>query len=104
MSIFEIIAIAIALAVDAFAVVVASGITLKKISLRQTFRLSWHFGLFQAFMPSLGWVCGIKIRSYIENFDHWVAFGLLALVALNMIKEAYTSKKDEKSKKDPTKG
>ena len=50
--------IALALAMDAFAVAVATGVTLKKVSPRQVFRLSWHFGLFQALMPIIGWTLG----------------------------------------------
>ena len=95
---------AFALAMDAFAVSVASGITLKNITFRQTFRLSWHFGIFQALMPIIGWSAGISIRSYIEHFDHWIAFGLLLIVGGNMIREAFHNEEEKKQKKDPTKG
>jgi len=95
---------AFALAMDAFAVSVASGITLKNITFRQTFRLSWHFGVFQALMPIIGWSAGISIRSYIEHFDHWVAFGLLLFIGGNMIREAFHNKEENKQKSDPTKG
>lgn len=95
---------AFALAMDAFAVSVASGIALKNITFRQTFRLSWHFGVFQAFMPIIGWSAGISIRSYIEHFDHWIAFGLLLFVGGNMIREAFHNNEENKQKKDPTKG
>jgi putative Mn2+ efflux pump MntP len=104
MILFNIIAIAAALSMDAFAVSVASGATLKHISARQTFRLSWHFGLFQAMMPVIGWSAGLSVRTLIESFDHWVAFGLLALVGTNMIREALRPKAPDETKKDPTKG
>ena len=104
MHIFNILMIAIALAMDAFAVSIAAGISLKTVSLRQTFRLSWHFGLFQALMPIIGWGAGYMVRSLIENYDHWVAFGLLALVGGHMIKEALHQDKENSPRKDPTKG
>lgn len=97
-------AIAVALAMDAFAVAIVTGLSLKDVSLRQTFRLSWHFGLFQALMPIIGWSAGISIRIYIEKYDHWIAFGLLAFVGINMIREAFSHDEDEEQKKDPTKG
>lgn len=105
MSLFTIIGIAVALAMDAFAVSIAVGVGLKTVSYRQTFRLSWHFGLFQALMPLLGWSLGAGIHGFIESFDHWVAFGLLASVGTNMIREAVRAEKEEEVKKiDPTKG
>jgi putative Mn2+ efflux pump MntP len=97
-------AIAVALAMDAFAVSIATGVSLKDVSFRQTFRMSWHFGLFQAMMPVIGWSAGLSIRVYIERYDHWVAFALLTLVAINMIREAFQHDKGEGQKKDPTKG
>ncbi len=97
-------AIAVALAMDAFAVSIATGVSLKDVSFRQTFRMSWHFGLFQAMMPVIGWSVGLSIRAYIERYDHWVAFVLLAFVGINMIREAFQHDKGEEQKKDPTKG
>ena len=96
--------IAFALAMDAFAVSIASGITLKTITYRHVFRLSWHFGFFQALMPVIGWSAGLTVRSYIEQYDHWVAFGLLVFVGGNMIREAFHHKKEESKTNDPTRG
>ncbi len=104
MQLVNISAIAVALAMDAFAVSIATGVSLKDVSFRQTFRLSWHFGLFQAMMPVIGWGAGLSIRVYIERYDHWVAFVLLAFVGINMIREAFRHDKGEEQKKDPTKG
>lgn len=98
----ELITIAIALAMDAFAVSIATGVALKSVSPRQTFRLAWHFGLFQALMPILGWYLGGTVKSYIEAYDHWIAFGLLGYIGYKMIQEAFED--DEESKGDPTKG
>ena len=100
----HIVAISVALAMDALAVAIAIGVNLKNISRRQFFRLAWHFGLFQALMPVIGWSAGLTVRSQIERYDHWVAFGLLAFVATNMIRASFQKKKDERTSKDPTKG
>ena len=104
MSFIQIFAIAVALAMDAFAVSIATGVTLKQIHLRQTFRLAWHFGFFQAMMPVIGWGTGLTVRSFIERFDHWVAFGLLAFVGGNMIREAFAYEKEARKPADPTRG
>jgi len=98
----ELITIAIALAMDAFAVAIATGVSLKCVSPRQTFRLSWHFGLFQALMPILGWYLGGTVSSYIEAYDHWIAFGLLGYIGYKMIREAFED--EEECQSDPTKG
>jgi len=97
-------ALAVALAMDAFAVAIAAGVTLKSVSPRQTFRLAWHFGLFQAMMPVIGWSAGLTVRSRIEAYDHWVAFGLLAFVAQGMLRSAFKGDRDDENAKDPTKG
>ncbi len=104
MTLFNIMAIAVALAMDAFAVAIAAGIKLGSVSPRQNFRLAWHFGLFQAMMPVIGWIAGLTIRDQIAHFDHWVAFGLLIFVAQGMFREAFHADDDSESAKDPTRG
>ena len=104
MKFINIIAIAVALAMDAFAVSIATGINLKKVSFRQMFRLSWHFGLFQAMMPVIGWRAGASIRNYIERYDHWIAFGLLSFVGIHMIKGAFEHDDHKGPPKDQTRG
>ena len=89
---------------DAFAVSIATGIHLKKVSFRQMFRLSWHFGLFQAMMPVIGWRAGASVRYYIQRYDHWIAFGLLTFVGGHMIKEAMGKNRHQGIQKDRTKG
>jgi len=96
--------LAVALAMDAFAVSIATGVSLKSVSPRQTFRLAWHFGLFQAMMPVIGWGAGLTVRSRIEAYDHWVAFALLAFVAQGMLRSAFKGEAAEADAKDPTKG
>jgi putative Mn2+ efflux pump MntP len=104
LTLINIIAIAVALAMDAFAVSVASGMALGCVDRRQIFRLSWHFGLFQALMPIIGWAAGLTIRDHIERYDHWVAFVLLLFIAQGMLRQ--NRKEDETCTpaKDPTKG
>ena len=104
MSFLTILAIAVALAMDAFAVAIAAGISLGTIGFRQNFRLAWHFGLFQALMPVMGWFAGLTVRDLIARFDHWVAFALLLFVAQGMLREAFGKKDEDKPFKDPTKG
>jgi putative Mn2+ efflux pump MntP len=101
---FKVFAIAVALAMDAFAVSIAAGVSLKHVSFRQTFRLAWHFGFFQALMPIIGWGAGLTVRPLIETYDHWVAFGLLAFVGVNMIREAFRDNRTKGKVIDPTKG
>ncbi|HOT24445.1 MAG TPA: manganese efflux pump MntP family protein [Thermoleophilia bacterium] len=98
------IGVAIGLAMDAFAVAIGVGLTLGTVSLRQTFRLSYHFGLFQALMPIAGWLAGRSIVAWIAPFDHWVAFALLAAIGGKMIYEALGERDEEAQRKDPTKG
>jgi len=100
---WELVALAVALAMDAFAVAVATGAGLKAVSGRQTFRLAYHFGLFQALMPVLGWAAGHTFSKAIEAFDHWAAFGLLAIVGGHMIVEAIRGRED-RPRRDPTRG
>ncbi len=100
----NIIAIAVALAMDAFAVAIAAGIKLGSVDWRQNFRLAWHFGFFQAAMPVIGWAAGLTIRRQIERYDHWVAFILLVFVSQGMLREAFKKEDETNAPKDPTKG
>ena len=102
----ELLAIAIALAVDAFAVAIAAGVRLKGANRRQTFRLSWHFGFFQAAMLIVGWLAGTSVKSFVESYAHWIAFGLLLWVGGRMILGALKEEEREQEAEhfDPTKG
>jgi putative Mn2+ efflux pump MntP len=100
-----ILGVALALAMDAFAVSMSVGLNEKQTTRGQTFRLAFHFGLFQFLMPVIGWGAGESFVKYIEEYDHWVAFGLLLGVGAKMIFESLQRKKDLKVKNpDPTKG
>lgn len=97
-------AIAVALAMDAFAVALAAGLTLPQLSGRHLFRFGFHFGLFQALMPILGWSAGIGLRRQLAAFDHWLAFILLLLVGIKMVRDACGSDAERGRAGDPTRG
>lgn len=101
MTSLEIWLLAVGLAMDCFAVSIASGIILKRIRLRPMLVMALCFGLFQAMMPLLGWTGTSFFSHLIENIDHWIAFGILAFLGGRMIKESF---KDEECKHefDPT--
>ncbi len=103
MGFFPLLGIALGLAMDAFSVAVASGVALGKISSRQAFRLSFHFGLFQFGMPIIGWVLGSMVAEQIGAIDNWLAFGLLFLVGGKMVWESLHPD-EETVKEDPTRG
>jgi len=106
MTFLTLFAIAVALAMDAFAVALATGICLRQARVAQTLRMALAFGFFQALMPVAGWLLGLSFRTYIESFDHWVAFALLALVGGKMIWEGVKGEaaRDHCAPKDPTRG
>ena len=88
MSIFEIILLAVALAMDAFAVAICKGLATEKATLKNMVIVGAWFGFFQALMPFIGCTLGAAFLSYIEKFDHWIAFILLGFIGANMIREA----------------
>jgi putative Mn2+ efflux pump MntP len=103
-NLFSILSIAVALALDAFAVSVSSGIKLITLTNRHRFRLSWHFGLFQTLMTILGWSAGSSIYNLVEKYSHWIAFTLLFLAGIHMLSETFHKSKIRSKAKDPTKG
>jgi len=96
MTLFELFLIGIGLSMDAFAVSVCKGLSMKKIDKKYTLLIGLFFGGFQALMPLLGYYLGSSFASYIERFDHWVAFLLLAIIGGNMIKESRETAEEEK--------
>lgn len=88
MGLWELILIAIGLSMDAFAVSVCKGLSVEKIRPKHVLLAGLYFGGFQGLMPILGWLLGSQFQSLIESVDHWVAFGLLLLIGLSMIREA----------------
>jgi len=96
--------IAVALAMDAFAVALGTGLTLERLTGRHLFRLGFHFGLFQALMPVVGWLAGLTVQRWIAAYDHWIAFGLLGFVGGKMIYEALREGGETDDPRDPTRG
>jgi putative Mn2+ efflux pump MntP len=96
--------IAIGLAMDCFAVSLGVGTAGTATGLRPTFRLFFHFGLFQAGMTLLGWLAGKTVVTYISTLDHWVAFGLLAFVGGRMIYGGLRKEGEEPAIPDPSRG
>lgn len=89
MSHFEIWLLAISLAMDCLTMAIASGIILRRICWKTFATMAFFFGLFQAMMPVIGWFAASRFSHLIEQFDHWVAFGLLAFLGIRMIKESF---------------
>ena len=105
LGIVEMLAIACAVALDACAVAIAASVLLGKVSARQVFRLAFHFGLFQAVMPVIGWLAGRGFHSVIAGYDHWVAFGLLLLIGGKALWESSRPAEEKKNgNADPTRG
>ena len=98
MSIFELFLIAVGLSMDAFAVAICKGLSMRKMNYRHAAVIALFFGGFQALMPLIGWVLGKQFERYITSVDHWIAFILLAIIGMNMIREAL-GKDDEEEEK-----
>ena len=103
MSLWTAVFIAFGLAMDAFAVSIASGLAIPKITGRHVFRMAFHFGLFQALMPVLGWLVGAAVARHLAAWDHWIAMALLGFIGGKMLYEAFRGETD-KSCADPTRG
>ena len=97
MTFFELFLIGIGLSMDAFAVSICKGLSMQKIDKKYTLCIGLFFGGFQALMPLTGYLLGSQFSGYIERFDHWIAFVLLALIGFNMIKES----REEEEEEDP---
>ena len=104
MSTIAIIGIAIGLAMDATAVAIGTSIVLGCIDGRQIFRFAFHFGLFQAMMPVIGWFAGQSFSGYIQKWDHWIAFTLLAAIGSKAIIDVFKKESDGNKVEDPTRG
>lgn len=91
MGYIELVIVALGLSMDAFAVSVCKGLSLKQMSYRNAITAGGYFGFFQAAMPLLGYVIGIQFKGYIESIDHWIAFFLLVIIGAKMLKESKTS-------------
>lgn len=87
---------AFALSMDAFAVSITKGMTIKNLKKSTALKMALTFGVFQGAMPLLGWALGISFESYIKSIDHWIAFILLGFIGFNMIKGFFDDRKEGK--------
>ncbi len=94
MGFIEVVLIAVGLAMDAFAVSVCKGLAMKKIRVGAAATVGLWFGAFQALMPLIGYFLGSRFAEYIEKYDHWIAFVLLAVIGVNMIREAFSGEEE----------
>ena len=97
MEIYEILLISIGLAMDAFAVSICKGLSMKKMNWENAVIIALYFGVFQALMPLIGDFLGMTFESIVTTFDHWVAFALLTLIGGGMIKESFDDEDDKKN-------
>lgn len=105
MSLIFILGIAVALAMDCFAITIGMACGVRGLTMRQAVRMAAYFGGFQFVMPIAGWLAGDRLLGVIRHFDHWVAFGLLALIGGRMIWESVEMSDEEKAcRPDQTRG
>ena len=95
MGFFELFLIGIGLSMDAFAVAICKGLGMERINKRDALLLALFFGGFQALMPLMGYLLGSRFASYIERWDHWIAFVLLAFIGGNMIRESREQEEED---------
>lgn len=88
MSVWELIAVAAGLAMDAFAVSICKGLSMKRFHYKSAWITGLYFGGFQALMPFLGFLLGIRFRDLVSSYDQWVAFFLLSLIGVKMLRES----------------
>lgn len=92
--------LAVGLSMDAFAVSICKGLAMKKATLKGALTCGIWFGAFQGIMPLIGYFLGAMFSEAIESFDHWVAFGLLVIIGVNMIREALGGEEEENADAD----
>ena len=95
MGMTELVVLAAGLAMDAFAVSVCKGLSAGRVTLGHALTAGLWFGGFQALMPFLGWLLGVQFQSFITSIDHWIAFVLLGLIGVNMIRESRSTGEEE---------
>lgn len=89
MKLFELMVIAIGVSMDAFAVSICKGLSVQKVERRHFLSVGLWFGGAQAFMPLMGYLLGVSFRQVVESIDHWIAFVLLGIIGINMIRESF---------------
>lgn len=88
MGLWELFVIAVGLSMDAFAVAICKGLSVSKVKPKHALTIGLYFGGFQALMPLIGYWLGSYFQKQIESIDHWIAFVLLAVIGINMIRES----------------
>ena len=101
MDIISLLAISVALSMDAFSVSICKGLATKKFSLKTALLCGLWFGGFQALMPIIGYFLGAQFEHLIKSFDHWIAFGLLLVIGVNMIREALSEEESADDGQQP---
>ncbi len=99
MGFLELFLIAVGLSADAFSVAVCKGLNMRKLNLKHAYIIALFFGVFQAVMPLIGYFLGTSFSSYIESFDHWIAFALLVFIGGKMVIETIREKDGEEEEK-----
>ena len=97
MSLFELLFLAIGLSMDAFAVAICKGLSSKHFNQKHAVIIALYFGTFQALMPAIGYLLGSRFQQSITAYDHWIAFALLAILGINMLREARSGDTEEAS-------
>ncbi len=95
MGTLELFILAVGLSMDAFAVSICKGLSVRQLRPKHMLLCGLYFGGFQALMPFIGWLLGSRFQSFIVSIDHWIAFVLLAIIGINMIREARSQDEDE---------
>ena len=95
MGIAELVLLALGLSMDAFAVSICKGLSVKQVKAKHSLTCGIYFGGFQAMMPLIGYLLGVSFQSMIESVDHWIAFVLLGIIGANMVKESLGGEEDE---------
>ena len=93
MNLLELIVLAVGLSMDAFAVSVCKAVAIKNINYNKCIKIALYFGIFQALMPLIGFVFGNIFANIIIKIDHWITFGLLSIIGINMIKDSFYEEK-----------
>ncbi len=95
MGILEVLVLAVGLSMDAFAVSICKGLSFEKIGWKEPLIVGAWFGIFQGLMPAVGYLVGSAFEEYIQSFDHWIAFVLLGIIGVNMIRESFSGEEEK---------
>lgn len=99
MGLLETFFIGLGLSMDAFAVSICKGLAIKKFELKKAVIIGLYFGIFQAGMPVIGYLLGTTFQNLVTNVDHWIAFILLLIIGVTMIRESFDDEKEKKNDK-----